>query len=95
MDGEAVIKANRFLMLRVIDNFFINALDNTPLEGNISIEILDGTLGAYNSGNHIPKDKIERIWLLFEKSDAALKLFYRHRLRLTLHIQFGIAWIYL
>ena len=71
LDGEAIIRADYSLILRVIDNFFINALDNTPTEGNISIGISDDTLEVYNSGSHIPEDKIKKIWLPFEKGDAA------------------------
>lgn len=71
LDGEAAIKADQFLMLRVIDNFFINALDNTPTGGNITIRILEDTLEVYNSGSYIHENKIEEIWLPFEKGDAA------------------------
>ncbi|NMA03602.1 MAG: ATP-binding protein [Clostridiales bacterium] len=41
------------------------------MEGNISIRISDDMLEVYNSGSHIPEDKIERIWLPFEKGDTA------------------------
>ncbi len=70
LDGEAVIKADYPLMLRVIDNFFTNALDNTPEGGKIRIKILDDTLEIYNSGSHIPENKMEEIWLPFKKGDA-------------------------
>ncbi|HZX21227.1 MAG TPA: HAMP domain-containing sensor histidine kinase, partial [Clostridia bacterium] len=71
LDGDAIIRADRSLILMVIDNFFINALDNTPSEGNIRIRILDDTLEVYNSGSHIPENKIDEIWLPFKKGDVA------------------------
>lgn len=71
LDGEAIIKADHSLILRVIDNFFVNALDNTPTGGSISIRILDDTLEVYNSGSYIPENKIEDIWLPFKKGDVA------------------------
>jgi len=71
LDGEAVIKADRSLMLRVIDNFLVNALDNTPAGGSIRITIRDDTLEVYNSGSYIPENKIEEIWLPFKKGEAA------------------------
>ncbi len=71
LEGEAPIKADHSLMLRVMDNFFVNALDNTPEGGKISVRILDDTLEVYNSGSYIPEDKIEEIWLPFKKGDTA------------------------
>ena len=71
LDGDAIIRADRSLILMVIDNFFINALDNTPAKGNISIRILDDTLEVYNTGDHIPENKIDEIWLPFKKGDVA------------------------
>ena len=71
LDGEAVIKADRSLMLRLIDNFFVNAFDNTPAGGSISMKILADTLEVYNSGSKIPEDKIAEIWQPFKKGDTA------------------------
>ena len=71
LGGEAVIKADISLMLRVIDNFFVNALNNTPTGGTISIRILEDSLEVYNSGSFIPENIIEEIWLPFKKGDTA------------------------
>lgn len=71
LDGQAVIKADQSLMLRVIDNFFVNALENTPEGGRIRISILEHTIEVYNSGSQISEDKIEELWLPFKKGDAA------------------------
>ncbi len=71
LEGEAEIKADPSLMLRVIDNFFVNAIDNTSAGGYIRIKILDDTLEVFNSGSYIPENKIEEIWLPFKKNDVA------------------------
>ena len=69
LTGEAVIKADKPLMERVVDNFFINAVENTPEGGKISIEIFKDTFEIYNSGSHIPEDIIKDIWLPYKKGD--------------------------
>ena len=70
-EGEAVIKADPALMERVMDNFFVNALDNTPEGGTISIKISDNTLELYNSGSHIPVEHLNEIWQAYKKVDTA------------------------
>lgn len=71
LEGDAIVKADRSLIGRVIDNFFINAIDNMPEGGKIRIEILENTLEVYNSGSHIPEEKIDEIWLPFKKGDVS------------------------
>ena len=71
LQGKALIKADHSLIVRVIDNFFFNAIDNTPEGGSINIKILNDTLEIYNSGSHIPEDKIDEIWLPFKKGDIS------------------------
>lgn len=68
--GEAVIKADKALMERVIDNFFVNALDNMNDGGTIRILINDDTFEIYNSGSHIPEDILGDIWLPYKKGNA-------------------------
>lgn len=70
-EGDAIVKANRSLIGRVIDNFFINAIDNMPEGGRIRIGIHDNTLEVYNSGSYIPEEKIDEIWLPFKKGDVS------------------------
>ena len=70
LDGEAVIKADKSLIERVIDNFVINAIDNTPEGGRISMRILEKTLEVFNSGSHIPEDKINEIWFPYKKGNT-------------------------
>lgn len=71
MEGDAVIRADRALMERVIDNFYTNALDHTPDGGTIRIRISGNTLEFYNSGSHIPEEKLEEIWQPFKKADES------------------------
>jgi len=68
--GEAVIKADKSLIERVIDNFFINALDNMHGGGTIHILIQDDTFELYNSGSHIPENILDDIWLPYKKGNA-------------------------
>lgn len=70
LEGDATVKADKSLIARVIDNFFINALDNTPEGGTIRIRIMD-TFEIYNSGSHIPEDKLKEIWEPYKKVDAS------------------------
>jgi len=71
LEGKALIKADYALIVRVIDNFFFNAINNTPEGGSISIRIYDDTLEVYNSGSRIPEDKFDEIWLPFKKGDVS------------------------
>ena len=68
-EGDADISADRSLMERVIDNFFINAIENTLEGGIIRISISDNTFEIYNSGSHIPEDKLDEIWHPYMKGD--------------------------
>jgi len=71
IEGEAVIKADHSMIVRVIDNFFVNALENTPEGGSISIRIFDDRFEIHNSGSHIAEDRINEIWLPFKKADLS------------------------
>ncbi len=69
--GEALIKADVVLIEMVLDNFFVNALEHTPVGGIISINISDDTLVLYNSGSNIPEKYINEIWEPYIKLDLA------------------------
>lgn len=71
LKGEATIKADPVLIERVVDNFFVNALDHTPQGGLIRMEIGDDIFELYNSGSHIPEDKLQEIWQPYKKGDAS------------------------
>ncbi|HWL24619.1 MAG TPA: HAMP domain-containing sensor histidine kinase [Ureibacillus sp.] len=71
LEGDAIVKADRSLIERVIDNFYINAIENMPEGGKIGIRISDNMLEVYNSGSYIPEEKLDEIWLPFKKGDAS------------------------
>ncbi|HZK44009.1 MAG TPA: HAMP domain-containing sensor histidine kinase [Syntrophomonadaceae bacterium] len=71
LEGDSVIKADSVLIERVIDIFFVNALDHTPNGGIIRISISDDKLEFYNSGSHIPEEKIDEIWDPYKKVDIS------------------------
>ena len=70
-EGDAVITADRSFMERVIDNFFVNALDHTPEGGNIRIQITASSFRFFNSGSHIPDERLEEIWKPYSKVDES------------------------
>lgn len=71
LEGEAVIKADPALIARVIDNFFVNALNHTPEGGSISIKLSGNSLEFYNSGSHIPDEQLGEIWQPYTKADVS------------------------
>jgi signal transduction histidine kinase len=71
IEGDALINADKSLIERVLDNFFVNALDNTPVEGTIRIRISKNTFEFYNSGSQIPEDMLKEIWQPYKKADEA------------------------
>ncbi len=71
MEGDEVIKADFALMERVINNFFVNALEHTPNGGSINITINEDILEFYNSGSHIPEKELTEIWKPYKKVDSS------------------------
>lgn len=71
LEGEAIIKADSALMERVMNNFFVNALEHTPDGGTISIKITKDRLELYNSGSHIPQENLPEIWQPYKKADVS------------------------
>lgn len=71
MEGDEVIKADFALMERVINNFFVNALEHTPNSGSINITINEDILEFYNSGSHIPEKELTEIWKPYKKVDSS------------------------
>jgi len=71
MEGDEVIKADFALMERVINNFFVNALEHTPNSGSINITINEDILEFYNSGSHIPEKDLTEIWKPYKKVDSS------------------------
>lgn len=71
LEGDQIIKADPALIKRVIDNFFVNALAHTPNKGRIRICIWGDTLEFFNSGSHIPEEKLDEIWQPYRKADES------------------------
>ncbi|WP_326511476.1 HAMP domain-containing sensor histidine kinase [Clostridium intestinale] len=71
MEGDEIIKADFTLMERVINNFFVNALEHTPNGGSIYITINEDILEFYNSGSHIPEKYLTEIWKPYKKVDSS------------------------
>jgi signal transduction histidine kinase len=71
LEGDQIIKAEPALIKRVLDNFFVNALAHTPNNGMIKISISDDILEFFNSGSHIPEEKIKEIWQPYRKAEGS------------------------
>lgn len=71
VEGDAVIRADRELIGRVLDNFAANALEHTPEGGTFGIQITAHTLECHNSGSQIPEDMTDAIWEPYRKADHA------------------------
>jgi signal transduction histidine kinase len=71
LEGDSVVKGDSALLERVIDNFFVNALDHVPDGGTIRISITEQALECFNSGSAIPEDMIHDIWLPYKKADTS------------------------
>lgn len=72
LTGDAVIHADGLLIERVIDHFFVNAMNHIQQEGEaITIEISASKLSFYNSGSHIPEEEISEIWQTNKKTTVA------------------------
>lgn len=71
----AIVFADRFKLGQVMANFISNALMHTPSNGKILIEISKSektlTLTVENEGEHIPEDKMGRIWERFYRAEAS------------------------
>lgn len=71
MEGDAVVLGDETFISRVIDNFYINALEHTTQGGTINIRIDDSLYELYNSSSHIPNDMLDDIWLPYIKVEKS------------------------
>ena len=71
LEGDEMIKSDFTLIERVINNFFVNAIEHTTLGGEIKITINEDILEFYNSGSHIPENELEEIWKPYKKVDTS------------------------
>lgn len=74
-EGDTTVYADAERMEEVINNLLTNANNHTPDGGvvRVSLSRQDGRVlcEVYNSGSHIPEDKIDKIWESFYKVDKS------------------------
>lgn len=67
--------ADEFMIEEVFGNYLSNARNHVPENGTISIKFtkIDGNLRVtvFNSGSHIPKEDLDKLWVKFYKVDKA------------------------
>lgn len=68
---SASLKADRFKIEMVINNFISNALRYTEDGKKISIVLDEHHFSIENEGAHIPEEDMEKIWLTFHKVDKS------------------------
>lgn len=69
--GDKTVGADPELLKRVIDNFFINAIYNTPDGGRIQIKISNNLFEIFNSDSQIPEEELDAIWQPYKKIDKS------------------------
>lgn len=68
---SSMVKADRFKIEMVIDNFISNALRYTAEGKNVYVRLDEHGFEIENEGHPIPKDDLEKIWLTFHKVDRS------------------------
>lgn len=68
---SSMVKAERFKIEMVIDNFISNALRYTAEGKNVYVRLDEHGFEIENEGHPIPKDDLEKIWLTFHKVDRS------------------------
>ncbi len=66
---------DEFIVEQVITNYLSNALNHVSEHGHIEIRVLAANgrvrVGVYNTGQPIPEEELEKIWIKFYKVDKA------------------------
>ncbi|BDU49710.1 sensor histidine kinase [Haliovirga abyssi] len=74
-NNDYIVMADIVKIEQVLDNLISNAINNVNKNGIISIDVLEKNskieIEIYNSGSHIPADKIDEIWEPFVKLDKS------------------------
>lgn len=68
---SSMVKADRFKIEMVIDNFISNALRYTAEGKNVYVRLDEHGFEIENEEHPIPKDDLEKIWLTFHKVDRS------------------------
>lgn len=73
--GQLFVYADEFKIEEVITNYLTNAINHIDENKIIKISIYDNDgkirVAVFNSGENIPKDDLEKIWIKFYKVDKA------------------------
>ena len=74
-DKELNVKADRSKIEQVLVNFINNAINHIDENGKLKIGLKDGQekirVSVCNTGSHIPKEEMDRIWDSFYKIDKS------------------------
>lgn len=68
---SSMVKADRFKIEMVIDNFISNALRYTDEGKSVYVRLDEHGFEIENEGHSIPKEDLEKIWLTFHKVDRS------------------------
>lgn len=71
ISGNTDIRADREMIIKVIDNFIINAINHVNDGGEIKINISDSRFEVFNSGSSVPDEMLSKIWEAYTKADNA------------------------
>lgn len=67
--------ADEFLIEEVVSNYISNAIHHVSMHGSIEIRFIplekEVQVVVFNSGNPIPEDELEKLWIKFYKVDKA------------------------
>lgn len=71
ISGDTEIKADKGMIIKVIENFLVNAINYVNDGGEIKVNISDSQFEVYNSGSSVPDEMLDKIWEAYTKADSA------------------------
>lgn len=69
--GDAIIRADRAMLRRVLGNFLSNARKHTLPGDTIEITVEKGKCTVFNPGEQIPPEQIPKLWEAYYQADAS------------------------
>lgn len=73
IEGNGMVSADREMLKKVVDNMFSNAVQYTPVQQKITIEISDKELCITNYGVTIDEELLPNVFEPFVSSDGSRK----------------------
>lgn len=74
-EGPVYVWADEFLIEEVVTNYVTNAIHYVTPKGNIIIRLVpmekELQVVVFNTGNHIPEEELDKLWIKFYKVDKA------------------------